>query len=762
MSKKKWEPEPVGTYVWPDELAAQFSSENGIHWSQVPPGYAGRIWVWECSAGHRWEKPASSRFYDAARWQRWFGTFACPYCVLAEHGPLRSCGHPDPQMATSFALGQVRKEGRANRGRLCPDCNAKRDLHWACGLQARKTQGDTAVDPTRRCPDCEESDALLELHPERNAIVAALHLTPHGEARSHWCGIEDHPPVELSYYGVARGYDCKWCWKRRQSEGFRTPAGEVLRVDRYLPTSKLEQRVRDYLSLHHPVADPSVANAVSTDGFLFNRGEVTPDILITDGRVAVEVDSPGRDGEGHRGTREDADRLKDAALVRAGWSVVRLRLGGLESLDSATVNVVHPEPDQGRPEAAGRRRNQAAERTHHRRQGMTLDPVELMLADLHEQYAQETVPVPDTSRKLYAPDGRFTDVFANLHFRLHDHFVAVNDRIRSTRHYWAESSRDLIAVIDELNQTLSILRGAGLEVQLSDEYQKAVAGCDTWLSSSGGSTIPDDFLLLPVNKYHPVFSRPDTTIQLNGQKTPAKLKQVGEGSYAHVYSYVDPDYGIKFAVKRAKKNLSERDLERFKNEFAILSELSFPYIVEVYQYNEARNEYRMEYCDNTLRDYVRHRNNQMTFGTRKRIALQFLYGLNYIQGQGYLHRDISLQNVMLKVYKSGAVLVKLSDFGLVKDQDSNFTRTHTEMRGTILDPLLEDFKNYEVRNEIYAIGKVLTYIFTGREQGIPEQPDVKRTVQACTAPEMDKRYANVVSIIRDVAAFNVVPTDTPS
>lgn len=364
MSKKKWEPAPVGTYEWPAELAAQFSSENGIHFSQVPPGHAGRIWVWECSAGHRWEKPALLRSYASTRWQRWFGTYACPYCVVAEHGPLRSCGHPDPEMKISFALGRVRKEGREDQGGLCPACNSKRDLHWACGLPARKTQDDNSVDPTRRCPACEESDALLELHPERSAIIAALHLTPHGKARPYWCGIEDHPPVDLTYYGVARGYDCHPCWKRRQSAGFDTPVGEVLKVDRYLPTSKLEQQVRHHLSLSHPVADPLVANAVSTDGFLFNRGEVTPDILIVDGRVAVEVDSPGRHGRGHRGTREDADRLKDAALVGAGWSVVRLRLGGLESLDSATVNVCAQGPTQDAltrlDEAVTRLRNHTA------------------------------------------------------------------------------------------------------------------------------------------------------------------------------------------------------------------------------------------------------------------------------------------------------------------------------------------------------------------------------------------------------------------
>lgn len=100
----------------------------------------------------------------------------------------------------------------------------------------------------------------------------------------------------------------------------------------------------------------------------------------------------------------------------------------------------------------------------------------------------------------------------------------------------------------------------------------------------------------------------------------------------------------------------------------------------------------MEYCDETLRSYVARRNGELPPASRKRIALQFLYGINYIHHKNLLHRDVSLQNVMIKVYGDGAVLVKLSDFGLVKDQASDFTRTSTQMRGTIRDPSLSSFK----------------------------------------------------------------------
>lgn len=386
------------------------------------------------------------------------------------------------------------------------------------------------------------------------------------------------------------------------------------------------------------------------------------------------------------------------------------------------------------------------------------DPVELILTDLTEKYTSE--PASDAFTRLYTDEERFGPAFASFHERLTTHFVAINDRAKSTHHYWADNSRELIALIDEVYETIRTLRTVGFDIAFHENYDTAVQRCRPWLSSGGGSTIPDDFQPIEITRYTPVFVCSDTSVKLTKQNAPVKRQLIGEGSYAHVFSFVDPDYGIKVAVKRAKRGLEGRDLQRFKEEFKILKRLSFPYVVEVYLYDEICDEYKMEFCDETLRKYIRTRNNALGFNTRKRIALQFLYGISYLHHQKIFHRDISLQNVLLKVYESKAALVKLSDFGLAKDHASDFTRTKTEMRGTILDPMLASFKEYGVLNEVYSIGFVLFYIFTGKES-LPtaDNNDVNRIVRKCTTNDLDRRYSSVSAIIADVEELSAVPGD---
>lgn len=369
------------------------------------------------------------------------------------------------------------------------------------------------------------------------------------------------------------------------------------------------------------------------------------------------------------------------------------------------------------------------------------EALEFMLADLRSDFEAESVPA--RFARLYDDDSDWGHMFSVLHKSLNQHFDDINGRIESTRHYWADNSRDLIKLTTKIEDSLHTLKRAGIDVEFNPTYEAALEACRPWLSPSGGSPVPEDFARIEVERYKPVFTRSTTTVKSAKQSLRLKLKMVGEGSYATVHSFVDPDYGTRFALKRARRSIGERDLQRFKAEFDYMKRLSHPHLVEVYRYDSEQNQYSMEFCDETLRDYIAKRNGDLAPSVRKKIALQFLDAIRYLHSVKILHRDISLQNVLLRVYDSGEVLVKVSDFGLAKDQTQDFTLTNTEMRGTIRDPMLTSFKDYAVVNEMWAIAWVLSYIVTGRESLMPGGSPLGDIVQRCASHRIADRYASL-------------------
>lgn len=207
---------------------------------------------------------------------------------------------------------------------------------------------------------------------------------------------------------------------------------------------------------------------------------------------------------------------------------------------------------------------------------------------------------------------------------------------------------------------------------------------------------------------HVIISHSNETIY-------AGMKSLGEGSYAKVFRYTDQFYQKDFVLKRAKSDLTEKELIRFKREYEEMRALHSPYIVEVYSYNEERHEYIMELMDFTLEKYINNHNSSLPLSIRKNIIMQLLRAYGYLHSQSIYHRDISPQNVLLKQYDD-TLIVKISDFGLVKIIESDLTSENTEFKGSLNDPALkvEGFGNYGLIHELYAITLLFAYILTGK------------------------------------------------
>jgi len=239
---------------------------------------------------------------------------------------------------------------------------------------------------------------------------------------------------------------------------------------------------------------------------------------------------------------------------------------------------------------------------------------------------------------------------------------------------------------------------------------------------------------------------------------PIFIKTLGEGSYAKVNLYRDELSGIDFAIKKVKDNNSKKDIERFYNEFELMNSSSHLNILKAYRLNKDKNFYSMEYCDFTLEDYVKKNFTKEWFDLyhKKNLAIQFLKGLKYLHEKEILHRDLSLRNILVKTFDNHDVIVKISDFGLIKDANAKMTSTGSEKRGTILDPCLENFRDYEIQNEVYSIGYILRYIFTSR-QGARKRSDeiTKNITEKCFDNEIEKRFKKIDEIIEEVKKLKI-------
>ena len=96
-------------------------------------------------------------------------------------------------------------------------------------------------------------------------------------------------------------------------------------------------------------------------------------------------------------------------------------------------------------------------------------------------------------------------------------------------------------------------------------------------------------------------------------------------------------------------------MKRFKKEFTTIKSLSSPYIIQVYSYNDDKNEYIIEYMDFTLREYIEKNNSKIAKETRKLIANQILRGFKYVHSKKLLHRDINPENVLIREYEDTIV-----------------------------------------------------------------------------------------------------------
>lgn len=314
---------------------------------------------------------------------------------------------------------------------------------------------------------------------------------------------------------------------------------------------------------------------------------------------------------------------------------------------------------------------------------------------------------------------------------------------RKGAHYKAEDSRALKDLIEKEESLRAGLSNSEFSYSINSRYETLLKECKKFLQKSGGSDVPEDIPTFDISLDEPIFKL-QQTIKLEVLKH-TFLKQLGSGSYATVYKYEDINYNTIFALKRAKQNLTEKELKRFKTEFETMKSLNSPYIIKVYKYNNDKNEYSMEYADQTLEEFLRY-NPTLNINLRKNLVKQILKAFVYVHSKKILHRDISPKNILIFRYDDVPFVAKISDFGLVKIPNSNVTSEYTDVKGYFNDTSdLErvGFENYSMCHEIYTLTKIIYLVMTGRSTYQNDNASINQFFIGGTNADTEKRYKDV-------------------
>ncbi|MBI2931401.1 MAG: serine/threonine protein kinase [Planctomycetes bacterium] len=194
--------------------------------------------------------------------------------------------------------------------------------------------------------------------------------------------------------------------------------------------------------------------------------------------------------------------------------------------------------------------------------------------------------------------------------------------------------------------------------------------------------------------------------------------KIASGGFATIFSAEQILSGRKVALKmmHADRARDETAVMRFKHEAALMIRFHHPNIVRGHEYFEegTLKFLAMELIEGDSLDRLVAEARGMPACRALSIAAQIAEALRYMQMEGYIHRDVKPENVL--VDREGRA--KLCDLGFALEMKADATGKSATTVGTAAYMSPEQARgelDLKVGTDIYALGLTLYFMLTARE-----------------------------------------------
>jgi eukaryotic-like serine/threonine-protein kinase len=273
-------------------------------------------------------------------------------------------------------------------------------------------------------------------------------------------------------------------------------------------------------------------------------------------------------------------------------------------------------------------------------------------------------------------------------------------------------------------------------------------------------------------------------------------QKLGEGGMGEVYRARHGMMRRPSAIKLLRRDRAgEVNLRRFEREVQLTARLTHPNTITIFDYGRTDDGvfyYAMELLDGATLQRIVAVDGPQPAGRAVRILGMICGALSEAHAIGLIHRDIKPANIMLCTQGGERDVVKLLDFGLVKEfqveRDVDLTAA-SAILGTPQYMAPESIRqpdSADVRTDLYALGAVAYFLLAGVDvfdgksivevcaQHLHEEPkplssrgitvpaELEAVVRACLSKDPDHRPQSAAELRLRLEACAVEPWDSTS